>query len=40
MLLPNPLLCQFPREQTHLKRPEQPLFSGHRPLNSELDSLR
>lgn len=40
MLFPNPLPCQFPGKQAHLKRLEQPLFSCHGPLDLESDSLR
>ena len=39
MLAPDPLLGEFPGEQTHLKRQQDALFSRHCPQNFELNSL-
>jgi hypothetical protein len=40
MLAPDPLPGEFPREQAHLKRQQDALFSRHRPQNIDLDRLR
>ena len=40
MLMPDPLLGEFPGEQAHLQRQQDALFSRHCPLNFKLDSLR
>jgi len=40
MLAPDPLSGEFAREQAHLKRQQEPLFSRHCPQNLDLDSLR
>jgi len=39
MLSPDSLLGQFAGKKAHLHRQEKALFSRHRPLNAELQSL-
>jgi hypothetical protein len=40
MILPDSLLGQFSGKKAHLQRHQKALFSGHRLLNLELESLR